>query len=129
MLVSHLAIRIHSLPADCPVVFNNALEPNLFHSLIQLNLGSFTEVIFLGQCLRFILTQGGPFLVVSLVFSGKLVDLWFSLYVSWSYSLLLIATLYLRVPLALNFSTLFNVKTFHLGRYWEQRLGLWLSSL
>lgn len=87
MLVSHLAIRIHSLPADCPVVFNNALEPNLFHSLIQLNLGSFTEVIFLAQCLRFILTQGGPFLVVSLVFFGKLVDLWFSFVSEGAFSL------------------------------------------
>lgn len=41
-----LVIKLHWLPADCPIVFNNALGHNPLQSLIQLNPGAFTGVVF-----------------------------------------------------------------------------------
>lgn len=46
LLVSRLAISLHSLAASYSLIFNSALGPNLLYSLIQLNMDSFREIVF-----------------------------------------------------------------------------------
>ena len=41
----HLAVRLYWLPAYCCIVFSNVLRHKLLHKLIQVNFGSFEEMV------------------------------------------------------------------------------------